>query len=205
MIRYVSCVQVIFTLCLVQTLCMPVCLEIMHNVHTTQYLNWRTDPLFQEMMRDPFSPHVVTRLIVLVAVLASLLNSSTSFTTANITAETDQETHPGNVHFGSQIRRAVFFCLSTCSYSESTEPISIKFGFREFASYETNLIALRIRTKQPLIYMKLKSISLGFEDCCLLWRDTVYIARILVMSRINLLRASSVSETPLIVWDYCTI
>jgi hypothetical protein len=52
--------------------------------------------VLQEMKRDAFSRHVVTRVMVLVTVSASLLDSSTYTSTANPTEETDVETRPGN-------------------------------------------------------------------------------------------------------------
>jgi hypothetical protein len=50
--------------------------------------------MFQEMVRDAYGRHFVTRLMVAVAVLASLLESSN---TADSTEESIQESRPGNL------------------------------------------------------------------------------------------------------------
>jgi hypothetical protein len=61
--------------------------------------------MFQEMEHDAYSRHFFTRLVVLVAVSASLLDSSS---TADSTEEPDQEARPGNVLKGSR-SVSVFF------------------------------------------------------------------------------------------------
>jgi len=62
----------------------------------TKSLVWLTVLVLQEMKRDALSRHVVTRVMVLVTVSASLLDSSTYTSTATTTEESDVETRPGN-------------------------------------------------------------------------------------------------------------